>query len=100
VDPHFLPHPLLPGTRAEMAVPLILSDEVLGVLDVQADKIDRFTETDVQVLSTLARQITIAVRNASLYEERLEAETQIFERASQLATVAEVSAAASTELNL
>lgn len=99
-DPNFLPHPLLPNTRSEMAVPLMIGDAVLGVIDVQDEQPERFTETDAQVTRTLARQIAVAVRNASLYEERLMAETEIIERAGQLAIVAEVSAAASTELNL
>ncbi len=63
-EPGFLPHPLLPATRAEMAVPLIARDEVLGVLDVQADRVNRFMEEDINIFTTLAAQIAIALQNA------------------------------------
>ncbi len=35
LDPEFLPNPLLPETRSEMAVPMIAGDRLLGVLDIQ-----------------------------------------------------------------
>jgi PAS domain S-box-containing protein len=67
-EPNFLPHPLLPDTKAEMAVPMIASDEVLGVLDVQADKAYRFTQDDIDVLTTLASQVSAALQTASQYD--------------------------------
>ncbi len=63
-DPGFLPNPLLPETRSEMAVPMITGNEVLGVLDVQSDLVDRFTDQDVQIQSTLAAQTAVALQNA------------------------------------
>jgi len=66
-DPGFLPHPLLPETRAEMAVPMLAGDEVIGVLDVQADRVDAFTAEDVSIKTTLATQIGVAVQNARSY---------------------------------
>lgn len=69
VDENFLAHPLLPHTRAEMAVPLMVGDEVLGVLDVQSDTANRFTDNDIQVQTILAEQIAVAVQNARLFEE-------------------------------
>ncbi len=68
-DPNFLPHPLLPETRAEMAVPLLVGDEVLGVLDVQSERVGRFTEEDVRIKTTLASQVAVALQNARQYEE-------------------------------
>lgn len=62
--PDFLPHPLLPQTKSEMVIPIIVEDEVLGILDVQADQISRFTENDVRTKSTLAAQIGVALQNA------------------------------------
>ena len=41
-QPDFLPNPLLPETRAEMAVPMIVGDVVLGVFDVQSDRVEQF----------------------------------------------------------
>jgi PAS domain S-box-containing protein len=63
-EPDFLPNPLLPETRAEMAVPLIVGDRVLGVLDVQSNRVDYFTQEDVNIQTTLAAQIAIALQNA------------------------------------
>jgi signal transduction histidine kinase/methyl-accepting chemotaxis protein len=69
-DPGFLPHPLLPETRAEMAVPLIVGDTVLGVFDVQSEIVNRFAEEDVHIQTTLASQVAVALQNAELYAEQ------------------------------
>lgn len=61
---------LLPDTRSELAIPLKLGDEVVGALDVQSVESTAFTPDDVQVLSTLADQLTTAIQNARLYEEQ------------------------------
>ena len=67
-DPNFLPHPLLPDTKAEMAVPMLSGNDVLGVLDVQAAEAYRFTQDDVDVLTTLASQVAVSLLNATQYE--------------------------------
>ena len=59
---------LLPDTRAELAVPLIVEDRVLGVLDVQARELNAFTSEDLFILTTLADQISVAVEDARLYQ--------------------------------
>ena len=66
-ESHFLSNPLLPETRAELAVPIIIGDELLGVLDVQADALDHFSEEDVFIQTTLANQIGVAMQNARSY---------------------------------
>jgi PAS domain S-box-containing protein len=63
-DPNWLPNELLPDTRSEMAVPLIVGNTVLGVLDVQSSEVDHFTDTDIKIQSTLAAQIAIALERA------------------------------------
>ena len=68
-EPDWLPNPLLPDTRSELAVPLIVGGQVLGVLDVQADEVDHFTEEDVRIKTTLATQVAVALQNARLYEQ-------------------------------
>lgn len=72
-DPGFLPNPLLPETRAEMAVPVVVGDRLLGVLDVQADRADYFGENDVMVHTTLAAQLGVALENARQYRQTQEA---------------------------
>ena len=67
--PDFLPHPLLPNTRAELAVPLMIGEQVIGVFDVQSDVIGRFTDADIAVQTTLASQVASALQNARLYSQ-------------------------------
>lgn len=68
-DPDFMPNPLLPETRAELAVPLVVGDTVLGVLDVQADAAGRFTGDDVRIMTTLASQVAVALQNTGQYQQ-------------------------------
>ncbi len=76
-DPDFLPNPLLPDTRSEMAVPMIMGDQVLGVLDVQADTVNRFTEEDVRIQTTLAAQVAVALQNARQHERTRQRAAQL-----------------------
>jgi serine phosphatase RsbU (regulator of sigma subunit) len=75
--PDWLPNPLLPDTYSELAVPLMVGDYVLGVLDVQADEINYFTDDDIQIQSTLAAQIAVALNNAQLFEQINQANDEI-----------------------
>ncbi|MDX1662299.1 MAG: GAF domain-containing protein [Candidatus Promineifilaceae bacterium] len=75
----FLPNPLLPATRSELAVPMVVGNRVLGVLDVQSARVNNFTEEDVRIQSALANQVAIALQNAMLYEEQLETSERLRE---------------------
>jgi phosphoserine phosphatase RsbU/P len=68
-----------PETRAELCVPLIYKDKVIGVLDLEHTRRGYFTEEHVRTMSTLAAQIAIAVENATLYE-RIAREEKRMER--------------------
>ena len=68
-DPTWLPNPLLPETRSEMAVPVISEQEVIGVLDVQSEKVAGLTKQDAILLQALANQVAVAVRNARLFSQ-------------------------------
>jgi GAF domain-containing protein/HAMP domain-containing protein len=59
----------LPDTRAELAIPLMIGDEVIGALDVQSKAPDIFTQDLIDVLQTMSEQLAIAIQNARLYEE-------------------------------
>jgi len=67
-SPLFLPHPLLPETRSELAIPLVARGQLIGVLDVQDEQVGYFTEENRSVLELLAGQVSIALSNAQLYE--------------------------------
>ncbi|MBM2851041.1 MAG: multi-sensor signal transduction histidine kinase, partial [Anaerolineales bacterium] len=77
--PDFLPHPLLPDTRSEMAVPMIAGDHLLGVFDVQHDQSGYFTDEDVRIQTTLAAQVAVALQNANLYAEQAAIVTRLRE---------------------
>ena len=68
-DPMHLPNPLLPETRAELALPLQLGERFLGVLDLQSAQRNAFDESEVTALQALADQVAIALENARLYSE-------------------------------
>ncbi|HVU09639.1 MAG TPA: GAF domain-containing protein [Phototrophicaceae bacterium] len=64
------PNPYLPNTRSEMAIPLKLKGQVVvGALDVQSNEPNAFDDDDIQVLTTLAAQISVAIDNARLFEQ-------------------------------
>jgi GAF domain-containing protein/HAMP domain-containing protein len=67
--PDFLPNPLLPNTRSEMAVPMIAGERVVGVFDVQSEVVGRFTDADIAIQTTLASQVASAVQTARSYAE-------------------------------
>ena len=77
--PGFLGPPTLPGTCAEMAIPLLAGDQVLGVLDLQSDMVNRFSEDEARIHITLAAQIAVALQNAILYAEQLQATERLRE---------------------
>ncbi|MEM9773237.1 MAG: GAF domain-containing protein [Chloroflexota bacterium] len=78
-DPNFLKNPYLPETRSELTVPMVAGDKVMGILSLQSDSVNAFTEEDKQVHATLATQVAIALQNAILYEEQLETAEQLIE---------------------
>lgn len=65
-------------TRAELAIPLSLGDNIIGALDVQSKQRNSFDVDQVAALQTLADQVTIAIENTRLYaeSERLLRETE------------------------
>jgi signal transduction histidine kinase/CheY-like chemotaxis protein len=67
-DARYMVVETLPATRSEVALPLRVGEEMLGVLDIQSDRLAGFDDEDQRVLQTLANQIAIAIRNARLYE--------------------------------
>jgi sigma-B regulation protein RsbU (phosphoserine phosphatase) len=67
-EPLYLASPLPPAnTRAELAVPLLYGQEVIGILDIQSSDVNIFTPSDVTLFEALASTIAISYRNATLY---------------------------------
>jgi putative methionine-R-sulfoxide reductase with GAF domain/HAMP domain-containing protein len=67
--PDFLPNPLLPDTRSELAVPMIVAGTVIGVFDIQSEQVGRFTESDVNIQTTLAAQLATSIQNVRSFEQ-------------------------------
>ncbi|PID86864.1 MAG: hypothetical protein CSB13_02325 [Chloroflexi bacterium] len=67
-DPDCVPHPLLPGTRSELAVPLSVGEQLIGVMDIQSSEKDGFSSEDINIQTTLASQIAVALQNAEQHE--------------------------------
>ncbi|MBN1954714.1 MAG: GAF domain-containing protein [Anaerolineae bacterium] len=78
----------LPDTVAELAVPMQIGGQALGVLDVQSDRFNQLREEDIPLLETLASQIAIALRNAQLFTE---AQRRLREQEALLETSTSVS---------
>jgi sigma-B regulation protein RsbU (phosphoserine phosphatase) len=66
-----------PEIRSEMALPLIVQDRVVGVLDLESERLGHFTEDHQRTLALLAPQIASSVENARLYEELAQREQRM-----------------------
>ena len=75
-DSVFFNNPDLPMTRSEMALPLRIGDEIIGALDVQSTQSNAFTSDDIDLFSTLADQVAIAIHNNNLFTETAAALTE------------------------
>jgi GAF domain-containing protein len=69
MEPVRFNNPLLPYTRSEIALPLMVGDSVLGVLDVQSTRESAFRQEDIETLQSMANQVAIALENARLFQE-------------------------------
>src|SRR5262249_12268298 len=66
-----------PEIRSEMAMPLMVQDRVVGVLDLESERLGYFTEDHQRTLALLAPQIASSVENARLYEELAQREQRM-----------------------
>jgi len=103
-DAGWLPNPLLPETKSELAVPISIGKNVLGVLDVQQNSIDGLTQMDKDLMEAIANQLAVAVQNARAYAQvRQQAKRDslislINQRIQQAASIEEVLQIAVSEL--
>jgi GAF domain-containing protein len=68
-DAVFFDNPDMPYTRSEMALPLHIGESIVGALDVQSTEESAFSEDDINVLSLLADQVSLAIENARLFDQ-------------------------------
>ncbi len=76
-DAVFFDNPDLPNTRSEMAIPLVVGDELLGALDVQSTRSNAFSDEDIEIMEVLADQLAIAIANARLFARNQQALEEI-----------------------
>ena len=72
----FRPNPLLPLTRSEAAVPLISSEQLVGVLDMQSAVAGAFSEENMGIFEALAGQLATAIDNAALLRRLAQTQQQ------------------------
>jgi GAF domain-containing protein/HAMP domain-containing protein len=75
----------LPETRAELAIPLRVGEQVIGALDVQSKQSDSFSDDEITVLQIMADQVAVALENARLYQESVRRLEEV-DRANRQAT--------------
>jgi len=80
----YRPNPLLPETRSEMSVPMMIGERVLGVLDLQSNTANALNKENASVFNTLAAQIAIAIENVILFAQAEEARQDTETRARRL----------------
>lgn len=68
-NPDYLPNPFLPDTRAEIALPIVAGDALLGVLDAQHNIAGHFNDDEERTLRIIANQLAVALSNARLLAE-------------------------------
>ena len=68
-DSVYLGDPALPGARAELAVPLVTGERLLGVLDLQSVNFEAFSEEDLVVMTTLGNQVAVTLDHCRLLRE-------------------------------
>ncbi|MGD8491015.1 MAG: GAF domain-containing protein, partial [Anaerolineae bacterium] len=89
-EPVRFDNPLLPRTRSEMALPLVVGERVLGALDIQSTQEKAFSTQDIAVLQLVADQVAVAVDNAHKFSREaalLEATSPIYRISQRLTAV-------------
>ena len=106
-DAEHFQNPHLPGTRSEMALPLIYHGQSIGALTVQSAEPAAFNQADIVFLQTMAGQLANAIQNARLFEqakeeieERRRIEQEILQRNNELAAINRVTQAITSALEL
>jgi signal transduction histidine kinase len=87
-------NPFLPDTRAEMALPLAIGNDVIGALTVQSTEEAAFSAEDISSLQAMADQLAVAIRNAQLHRQN----ATLFEQAARRASLLQAGAVVSRNI--
>jgi two-component system NtrC family sensor kinase len=100
-DPRYLEgFPDKPFTQSEMVVPISLGDKVIATLDVQCAEVNAFDHTDLMSMQAIADHLTVAMRNAQLYEEISHHSTDLEAANRQLVALQETGTSLARTLDL
>ena len=86
------------NTRSELAVPLTLNDEVIGVFNVSSERTGAFEESDLRIITALANQVAIALENARLLNQMEAQATHLARQAQSLEVMHDLSLSISAAL--
>ncbi len=92
-EPRYRKVDALPDTKAEVVLPLKIEDRILGVLDIQSNRLGAFHENDMLVVRSLADSIALAIETTRLFNS-------LEQRATQMNALAEIGSAISSILDL
>ncbi|MGE5073698.1 MAG: GAF domain-containing protein, partial [Anaerolineae bacterium] len=82
VDPVHFRNPLLPNTHSEMALPLKTAEGTIGVIDIQSDQPEAFTQEDIAIVQVMADQLATAIQRTNLLQQ-VQAQLQQLEQSYQ-----------------
>jgi signal transduction histidine kinase/DNA-binding response OmpR family regulator len=88
------------GYRSILGVPMVLDDELVGVLSVWRTDVDPFEERAVEILTTFAAQGAVAIRNAHLVQALETRQAELAAKVDQLTALGEIGQAVSSSLDL
>ena len=90
----------LGGFRTALGVPMLLEDEVVGVLSLWRSEVDPFSDRAIRLVSTFAAQAAIAIRNVDLVRDLQARTTELADKVGQLEALREIGHAVSSSLDL
>jgi len=89
----------LTGLRTTLGVPMMLGDELIGVLNVWRTEVDPFGDREAEVLTTFATQAAIAIRQVRLHGALEARQQELSQKVDQLEALGEVGQAVSSSLD-
>ena len=87
------------GLRTTLGVPMMLDDELIGVLNVWRNEVDPFGDRETDVLTTFATQAAIAIRQVRLLQALEARQLELSQKVEQLEALGEVGQAVSSSLD-
>jgi len=88
------------GAVSEMAMPLIVDERPIGVLDAESKRENAFCDEDFVMFKIFAQNVAVAIRNADLMNRLLASNNELKKRLNEISTLSRVANSVSTILNL